>query len=312
MSPGRLWWLLAVLVFLLAYLLVQQRRARYAVRFTNVALLDQVAPRRPAWRRHVAAALFLAMLALMVFAYARPAQDVKVPRERATIMVAIDVSLSMKAADVPPSRMAAAQEAGKRFIDQLPDRFNVGLVAFAGNGTVVNSPTQDHQAVMDSIDQLQLAERTAIGEAVFASLQAIRSFDSNARENPPPSRIVLLSDGDNTVGRSVPEAIQAARTAKVPVSTIAFGTDNGFIENEGRQLPVRVNKETLQLLSDGTGGHAYTAESLSELDKVYQDIGTSIGYRTVKRETTPTWVGFALIFGALAGAASLTWSQRLP
>ncbi|TYK45065.1 VWA domain-containing protein [Actinomadura decatromicini] len=312
LSPERLW-LLGLLPLLAAgYALLQLRRSRYAVRFTNLALLSQVAPRRPGWRRHVAAALFLIMITLMMIGFARPADSVKVPRDRATIMVAIDVSLSMMARDVPPSRFDAAKGAAKKFIDELPARFNVGVVGFAGNANLIAAPSADRDAAIASIDQLVLAKRTAIGEAVFTSLQAIRSFDADASQDPPPAHIVLLSDGDNTTGRSVQEAIDASRGAHVPVSTIAFGTPYGTVDIEGETTSVSVNKETLRALADSTEGKSYEAADAGQLREVYANIGTSLGFKTEHREVAARYLGIALIFALAAGGASLAWFSRLP
>lgn len=312
LSPERLW-LLGLLPALVAvYVLMQLRRRNYAVRFTNLALLSQVAPRRPGWRRHVAAALFLVMIALMMVGFARPAATVKVPRDRATIMVAVDVSLSMMARDVSPSRFEAAKAAAKKFIGELPARFNVGVVAFAGNANLVAAPSDDRTAAIASLDQLALAKRTAIGEAVFTSLQAVRSFDAEARQDPPPAHIVLLSDGDNTTGRTVQEAIDASRVSQIPVSTIAFGTPYGTVDIEGETTSVSVNKETLRALADSTEGKAYEAADADQLREVYANIGTSLGFETEHRDVAARYIGMALLFALAAGGASLAWFSRLP
>ena len=320
LSPARLWLLVLVPLVLGVYVLLQLRRKQYTLRFTNLDLLAQVAPRHPGWRRHVAALLFLIAVIVMIVGWARPASSVKVPRDRATIMVAIDVSLSMKATDVAPTRFDAAKSAAKSFIQNLPMRFNVGVVSFAGGANVVAAPSADREAAIASIDQLQLDKRTAIGEAVFTSLQAIRSFDaanggpsgSAARQDPPPAHTVLLSDGDNTTGRSVPEAVQAAAVAKVPVSTIAFGTPYGTVEIDGELTPVDVNKEALRGLAEQTSGKAYEAADGSQLSEVYRNIGSSLGYRTEHREVAARFSGIALLFALAAGGASLAWFGRLP
>ncbi|MES9543818.1 MULTISPECIES: VWA domain-containing protein [unclassified Actinomadura] len=312
LSPERLWLLGLLPALAAAYLLMQLRRRQYAVRFTNLALLSQVAPRRPGWRRHVAAVLFLIMIALMMLGFARPATAVKVPRDRATIVVAVDVSLSMMARDVTPSRLDAAKAAAKRFIGDLPRRFNVGVVAFAGSANLIAAPTADRDAAVASLDQLVLAKRTAIGEAVFTSLQAVRSLDAQARQDPPPAHIVLLSDGDNTTGRSVQEAIDASRVAHVPVSTIAFGTPYGTVDIEGETTSVSVNKETLKSLAESTEGKAYEAADADQLREVYANIGTSLGFRTEHRDVAARYVGIALLFAFAAGGVSLVWFSRLP
>jgi Ca-activated chloride channel family protein len=312
LSPGRLWLLALVPLLAAVYVVLQLRRGRYTVRFTNLALLAQVAPKRPGWRRHVGAVLFLATIITMMIGFARPATAVKVPRDRATIMVAIDVSLSMEATDVAPNRFEAAKSAAKTFIRDLPTRFNVGVVAFAGTANVISAPSADRDATIASIDQLVLDKRTAIGEAVFTSLQAIRSFDADAAQDPPPAHIVLLSDGDNTYGRSVTEAVQAARGAGVPVSTIAFGTPYGSVEIEGETTPVQVNKQTLRTLAEQTKGKAYEASDGGQLSEVYKNIGSSLGWRLEHRDVAARFTGIALLFALAAGGASLLWFSRLP
>ncbi|QVQ52918.1 VWA domain-containing protein [Spiractinospora alimapuensis] len=312
LSPHWLWLFLGLAALIAAYVWSQGRRRHYALQFTNLGLLDQVAPARPAWRRHVAAALFLVVCATLIVGMGRPAMEVEVPRERATIIVAIDVSPSMAATDVTPDRITAAKESAQSFVESLPDRFNVGLVAFSANATVVSSPTQDHQAIVDSIEHLQMAPGTAIGEAVFTSLQSIQSFDDDADEDPPPSAVVLLSDGENTSGRPVPLASEAAHSAQVPISTIAFGSGVAMIEIEGQIIPADIDKEALELLATETEGHFYEAESEAELDSVYDDIGSSLGAETVHEEIGPWVMAFALVAAFATAGASLVWFSRLP
>ncbi len=309
------WWLLAVIpVLALAavYVWRQLRRRSYAMKFTNVDLLKSLAPRGLGYRRHLAAGAFLLTLLTLACALARPSTDAKQPLERATIMLAIDVSLSMQSTDVAPTRIAAAQQAAKEFVQQLPAGYNVGLVSFAKSANVLVSPTKDRASIDQAIDALQLAEATATGEAVFTCLSAIQSVPADGANGAPPARIVLLSDGYRTAGRPIEDAAAAASSANVPVSTIAFGTDEGTVQIQGQVQRVPVDRASLQKLAEITRGHYYEAASLSELKQVYQDMGSSIGYRTVPREITQWYVGIALLFAFGAAGMSLLWTSRLP
>ena len=314
LAPGRLWLLLLVPVLLAGYAWQQRRRRHYALRFSAVAMLGQVAPRRPGWRRHVVAAGLLAGLALLVVTFARPAAQVEVPRERATIVLAIDVSLSMEARDVSPNRLVAAQEAARDFIGELPPRLNVGIVSFAGSAQVLVPPTTDRAQATAAIESLVLEPYTAIGEGIFTSLRAVEQVPPDAAEpeEPVPARIVLLSDGETTVGRSNADGILAAKEADVPVSTIAFGTPDGTVVLEGVQEPVPVGEEDLAEIATATGGQAYQAQTLTELEEVYDDIGSSVGFELVDAEVTSRYAGYSLVLLVLALVGSLGWFGRLP
>lgn len=309
------WWLLAVLPVLLVvgvYVWRQFRKRQYAMKFTNVDLLRSLAPKGLGWRRHAAAAASLLSLLVLALALARPSVDREEPLERATVMLAIDVSLSMEADDVAPNRIEAAQEAAKAFVQELPPTYNLGLVSFAKAANVLVSPTKDRASVITAIDGLTLAEATATGEAVFTSLDAIRSVPADGADGAPPARIVLLSDGYRTSGRSVEDAGAAAAAANVPVSTIAFGTDTGIVDIRGVLQRVPVDRLSLQQLAEKTKGYFYEAASVSELKQVYEDMGSSIGHRVEPREITQLYAGAALLFGLAAAAMSLLWTSRLP
>jgi Ca-activated chloride channel family protein len=311
-APERLLLLAAVLALVAVYVWLQRRRPSYAVRFTELDLLASVAPKTPGWRRHLPAALLLLSRVALNTAFAKPTRDVKVPRERATIVVALDTSASMLSTDVSPDRFTAAKSSAKAFINRLPDRFNVGLVAFNASATVIVQPTQDHDIVRDAVDTLQLNGGTAIGEAVFASLSAIKSVPGAPNATAPPARVVLLSDGGNTVGRSLDEAAAQARADGVPVSTIAYGTQNGVVEVRGQVVPVPVDTPALAGLAEAAGGPAYTAESGEELNGVYADIGTQVGYTTERKEVTATVTGLGLLAALGAAVTALLWTARFP
>lgn len=315
-SPERLLLLLGVLALGIWYVMLQRRRSRYAVRFTNLRLLDRVAPDRPSWRRHVPAGLFLGMLALLVVGFARPEAEVRVPRERATVMVAVDVSTSMLATDVEPDRLAAAKSAAHRFADTLPDEFNVGLVAFAGSAAVLVPPSTDRSALHAGIKRLAEGstgvQGTAIGEAIGTSLEAIKTFDVQAAKNPPPARVVLLSDGANTSGRDPLEAADEAVQAGVPVHTISFGTASGYVARGGRPIRVPVDGQTLRAVAEQTKGGYHEAGSSEELRAVYEDIGTSVGYRMEKQDISARFIGIGLLLALAAAGGSMAWFSRLP
>lgn len=312
LAPARLWLLLAVLALAAAYVLVQRRRPAYALRFSELDLLASVLPRSAAWKRHVPAVLLLLALTALTTAFARPTGSVQVPRERATVVVALDVSVSMRATDVSPDRISAAKASAAAFVEGLPETFEVALVAFSGRAGVVVAPTTDHASVGAAIDTLELDESTAIGEAVFASVAAARSVPAEPGQEPPPARVVLLSDGTSTVGRSLASAAAAARAAGVPVSTIAYGTPDGTVAVGGRVLPVPVDADALERLASATGGSAFTAESGEELGEVYDDIGRQVGTTTETREVTDRVAGVALALGVAAAIAGLAWGTRLP
>jgi len=316
LDPVRLLLLALVLVLGAVYAVTQVRRSRYAVRFTNLALLEQVAPKRPGWRRHAAAIGFLVSLIAMVVAFARPTHTENVPRERATVVLALDVSLSMQADDVAPTRLEALQSAAKKFLDAVPPTMNIGLVSFDGSARVAVPPTTDRARVSSAIDRLRLGPGTAIGEAIFSSLDAIQQVNDEtpAGQDPVPAAIVVMSDGKTTVGRPNGEAVKAANTAKVPVSTIAFGTDHGTITDpqDGSTVAVPVDKSALRGIANDSGGTFFAATTEGELSSVYRDIGSSIGFEKVDKEITMWFVGAGLLALIATGAMSLAWFSRLP
>lgn len=309
-APWRLLLLLAVLALGVAYLLLQRRRPTYETRFSDVDLLASVMPRRPGWRRHLPASLLLLTLVALTTGFARPSADVRVPRAQATLIVALDVSGSMEATDVSPSRIEAAKTAAAAFVRGLPKTFAVGLVSFSSSAGLAATPTQDHEAVVTAIQNLQIGGGTAIGDAVAASVQAAEGV--SAQGSTAPARVVLLSDGSNTTGQSVEAGAQQAVQAQIPVSTIAYGTQEGVVSQRGQQIAVPVDTAALAGLAEATGGTSYTALSKDQLGDVYKNIAKDVGTTTQRRELTSTLTGLGLVLALAAAGASLIWFRVLP
>lgn len=313
LSPWRLLLLLVVVALGIVYVAFQRRRTTYAVRFTNLELLESVAPRRPGWRRHVAAAVQLLALAVLIVALAQPVHDVKVPKERATVMLALDTSLSMEATDVTPSRIEAAKTAAISFLDDVPQQVNVGLVTFAGSAKVRVTPTTDRTLVRDAIESATLADGTAIGDAIDASLEGLADVPPAPDGSAVPAAIVLLSDGSTTMGTSNTVATQNAVDEGVPVSTIAFGTPNGSVTlGNGQTVNVPVDANALAQIAKATGGTSYEAETQSQLRDVYASIGSSIGYDTAQSSLVLWFVAAGVIVLLAASGLALAWGNRLP
>ncbi len=302
------------------YVVVQFARQKRFLRFANMELLESVAPKRPNKWRHLSAILLISSLVLLTIAMAGPTHDVRIPRNRAVVMLTIDVSQSMRATDVEPSRLAAAQEAAKQFADQLTPGINLGLIAYAGTATVLVSPTTNREATKNAIDKLQLADRTATGEAIFTSLQAIATVGAviGGGDTPPPARIVLMSDGKETVPSNPDNpkgAFTAARTAKdqgVPISTVSFGTPYGYVEINDQRQPVPVDDEMLKKIAELSGGNAYTASSLQQLKEVFTSLQDQIGYETTKGDASTGWLRLGALVLAVAALAALLVNRRLP
>ena len=317
-------WFLLFLVVVLGliglYIVVQLARHKRMLRFANMELLESVAPKRPSRWRHVPAILLVLSLLLLTVAMAGPTNDVRIPRNRAVVMLVIDVSQSMRATDVSPSRLAAAQEAAKQFADQLTPGINLGLIAYAGTATVLVSPTTNRDATKTAIDKLQLADRTATGEGIFTALQAIATVGAviGGGDEPPPARIVLMSDGKETVPSNPDNpkgAYTAARTAKdqgVPISTVSFGTPYGYVEINNQRQPVPVDAEMLKKIAELSGGEAYTASSLEQLKEVFTNLQEQIGYETRKGDASAGWLRLGALVLALAGLSALLINRRLP
>jgi Ca-activated chloride channel family protein len=313
-NPAGLWLLLIPAALIAGYVVFQMRRKRYAMRFTNLALLNRVAPKRPSWRRHLPAAIFIVALATLSVSLAKPYLPINKGVNRTTVMLAIDVSGSMNADDVSPTRIEALKNAADNFVKNVPPDINLGLVSFSTSASVEVPPTTDHLSVQDAVDSLSAYGGTAIGEAVFSCLDAIDKLPKAPDGSPAPARIVLMSDGSTNEGRSNDEATKAAQQKGIPVWTIAFGTDHGEITIPGTGDPVSVpvDKVALAQIASETGGKAFTADSADQITQVYADIGKSLGYKVEKSDISAYFVVAAFALLCLAGVGSLLWSNRLP
>jgi Ca-activated chloride channel family protein len=312
--------LLAVLLVIGVYVVQHFARRRRVLRFANMEVLERVAPARLSRWRHVPTILLATSLVLLTTAMAGPTTEVRIPLNRAVVMLVIDVSESMAATDVAPNRLAAAQEAGKQFADELTPAINLGLVAFAANATLLVSPTTNRGAVKAAIDGLQPAPKTATGEGLFTALQAIATVGAvmGGGDGPPPARIVLESDGAENVplDPNAPQgAFTAARAAKdqgVQISTISFGTPDGTVVYQGATIPVPVDDQTLQEICKITDGQAFHANSLDSLKEVYGTLQRQIGYETVKGDASLAWMLLGSVLMAGAVLAGLFLNRRLP
>lgn len=310
--PGMLLFGLVPLVLLAVYLVVQGRRRRRLRRFTEAQVPQS-------WWRHLPVAVSLLCLVLLTIALATPTHDMRIPRNRAVVMLVIDMSQSMRATDVEPNRLKAAEQAAGQFAGQLTPGINLGLVGFAGTPYLLVPPTPQHQATIDALQKLEFADGTATGEAIFTALHAIGAAAVAGGDAPPPARIVLLSDGgeNKPTDPSDPHdgAYTAARLAKdqgVPISTISFGTKTGDIELDGQRIAVPVSTDQMRTIARLSGGQSYTATNVDELNKSYRSIENDIGYRTVPGPGGAGWLRLGVITALIATALALLINRRLP
>jgi Ca-activated chloride channel family protein len=319
---------------LAGYLWLQRRPARYAVIFPNLTVLQSVVHRERAWRRHLVATLLVAAIALLCVGVARPQMALEVPDERATVVLALDVSGSMRARDVKPTRLDAARTAIEGFLERLPKEVRVGLILFSAEPYVAAPPTHDRSLVLDGLAYALPQFGTAIGDSVVRAAElaeaAVRD-GSQPVENggkatlaaevtgptEPLSTVVFLSDGFQTRGVLTPEeGAQQARDLGIQVHTIALGTDEGVIEVERygqhRVIPVPPDRPSLAAIAEITGGNAYEVRDAERLVEVYESLGSSVGRVKEDREVTAAFVGGGAIFLAAAGLLAGLWAPRLP
>jgi Ca-activated chloride channel homolog len=294
--PEALWVLLLVPLVLLLWARGERRRRRRAGNFGNPALLPNMLTAHPNWRRLLPVAFYLLAATVLLAALARPEATAQVPRDRATIMLVMDVSRSMLNQDVQPTRMEAARQAADAFLEQLPDRFQVGLITFAAAPRVESLPTTDRETVRELLARTQPRSGTAVGDAILRALQASRPRDA-VDEQRPPTSVLLLTDGNSRSGIPPLAAAEQARQAEVPVFTVAVAS----------QPPAE-----LAQVAALTGGQSFVAPTSDQLTAVYRDLGTRLTYVEEKRELTSWFMGGAALLLLLGAAASIAWFHRLP
>ena len=328
--PLALLGLLALPLMGMLYMMAQRRRRAYAVRFTNLELLGSVVTSSPGWRRHLPPLLFLLALAALTIAVARPHVDVDVAKEEATVMLTTDSSGSMQATDVSPNRLDAARNAAKGFTNRLPEKFRLGLVSFSNVAQLLVPPTSDREPVRAGLDSLQAEGGTAIGTALETALTGLqpvieqhrRRLEADRREGrntrrPPPAVIVLLSDGFSTTGPEPLDVARRARELRVPVNTVALGTTDATVtlsDRLGTTRNVRVppDRRTLRRIAETTRGQYFGAADQEQLQKIYDRLGSRIGFRQEEREVTAAFAAGGLGLMLAGGLLSMMWFGRLP
>ncbi len=308
-------------VAMLAYLAMQRRRQREAAAFGNPALLPGLMTARPGWRRHLPAGLLLLALATMILALARPQRSVAAPQRAATVVLVNDVSGSMRAEDVDPTRLTAAVKSAKILVDKTPDNFRIGLVTFADYAEQRVAPTTDRGAVNGALERMVADGGTAMGDGLARGLQTAQTpvpTQDGKGTRKLPAIIVLLSDGKNTLGVNSPlEIAEQARKARIPIFAIALGTEGGEVVQRDpfgftQHIPVPPDKDTLREIARTTGGRFFEAVSTSDAEQIYSRIGTRLTSRPEQREITVAFAGGAFVLLIAGGAFSLIWFGRLP
>ena len=310
-TPLALLALLAVPAAVFAHVAAQRRRRRYPVRYSALSTLAAIVGEEPRWKRHVPFALLALALAALALSLARPERTVAVPVERASVVLVTDVSRSMSATDVSPTRLEAARRAAQSFVDKVPDELRVGLVAFSDAAQTLQTPTTERDVLSNALKTLQPISGTATGAGLRTALDDLQiGPDSTGRR--PPSAIVLLSDGSATDGTAAYEVANEAKRLHVPIYTVALGTPNGTIELGGQVLRVPPDPEALERIASLSGGEAFEAEDSDQLGAVYDRLGSQLGTKPEQREVTVLFAGAGLLLLAGAMAASLSLGGRLP
>ena len=318
-EPAYLAAFLLVPVLVALYAVLQRRRRAAAAAFATPALMPNVVTGSPGWRRHVPAVLLLAALAALVLATARPERTVAQPKRQATVVLVTDVSGSMSADDVEPTRMRAAQDAARTFVEKVPKTFRVGLVSFNQYAQVQLPPTTDRAQIDPVIEGLRAEGGTAMGDGLARAVEEIRAEQERQRatgDKRPPAAIILLSDGKNTSGAAQPlEVAAVAARLRIPIYTVALGTPDGAITVQdplgfSQTIPVPPDPDTLDEIARMTKGRFFDAPDAGELRSIYESLGTRIGFEHAKKEVTSAFAGGGLVLLLLSGAFGLRWFGR--
>lgn len=312
-NPERLWTLALLPVLIIVYLILLRLKGRIALRFTNTGVLASVVGHQRRWTRHLAVVMSLASLVALGLAYANPLGTERQPRERATVVMVIDTSLSMSARDVPPDRLTAAKEAAVNFVREIPEAYNVAVVALDASPSIVVPPTTDRGVTERAINSLEFADGTAIGESITSALRAVDQAPPGGDEDEPaPAMIVLLSDGTNTQGPPPQGPAALAQERGIPIFTIAYGTQNGFVDIDGQRENVAPDTAALKEIAEATGGRAVAADDAASLVEAYRDIGSVVGFEDVKKPVTAEYAFFALGFAVVAALGAVMMAARWP
>jgi Ca-activated chloride channel homolog len=319
-SFERPWALIALVlipVIIGIYYARARRQERFASRWGNTALLPNSIDRAPGRRRYVPLALLLIALAAMILGVARPHAVVSVPREEATVVLTLDVSRSMKANDVEPTRLEAAKAASMAFVEEVPKKFRIGVVSFASRANAALPPTEDRALVEDALSSMKPGEGTAIGDAIALSAELGRDQLTEDGKRPPKA-VLLISDGAQDGGSVQPKAAaEKAKELQVPIYTVLVGTENGVVEEElpgGLRARIQVPPDpaTLQQVAQISGGEFFTATDDEGLKQVYEDLGSRLGHRDESREVTDVFAGGSAALLLAGGALSMLWFRRVP
>ena len=331
--PSMLWLLLLIPALVAAYVLAQRRRQRYALRYASLSLVREAVGRGPGIRRHIPPALFLMGVAVMLVALARPVSVVTLPAQEGTVILTMDVSGSMRADDLKPTRLDASKAAARAFVEKQPQGVRIGVVSFSDNAFVVQAPTDDKEAVISAINRLTFQRGTAIGRGLLTSRDAIfeqsdpeflsngSASDSTPTPTPTPvpkgvyepAVVVLLTDGESNQGPPPLTVVDQIAARGIRVYTVGIGSVEGTVlRTQGRAIRTRLDEATLKRVAEATDGAYFNATTEKDLQVIYQNLSTQLVFRKQQSEVTAVFTGLAVALSLVGGVLSLLWFNRLP